>query len=144
MAESVQYLRIGLQGTDYLLPSDASSSIEQRENLVVNSEGGTAGAWLQSRRGRWPAYCLDRTLSFSQDSRWQRAVFVDAQPHPVGLLADEIQLLPRQVRIEPFTPLGHPPSGAGHLFNGAWLREGGLTLVFDPKALVAYLLQGAR
>lgn len=144
MADLTQYLRIGLQGRDYLLPSDASSSIEQRENLTANTEGGSAGAWLQSRRGRWPAFYLDQELRLSKDSRWQRAVFIDAQPHPVGLLADEIQLLPRDVRIEPFTPLGRMPSEAGHLFNGAWLRGGGLTLVFNPKALVAYLKANAQ
>jgi len=53
---------------------------------------------------------------------------------------DEVQLLPRaDTIVTPFTPLGHPPTRLGHLFAGAWVTGNRLMLVFDPKAIVAYL-----
>jgi hypothetical protein len=56
-------------------------------------------------------------------------------------------MLPRMdVDVEPLTPLGTPPTPAGHLFGGTWVRGNRLTLVFTPTALVAYLyrLGGGR
>jgi hypothetical protein len=142
VAESKQYLRIGLRGQEFLLPSEASVSIEQRENLTLEREDPRVTAWRVSRGERWPAFQLDHRLSPVRNNDWQRAVFVDAHPHPVGLIAAEIQLLPHAiVDVEPFTPLGPPPTLRGHLFSGAWVRGNQLMLVFSPQSLVAYLLQ---
>jgi hypothetical protein len=73
-------------------------------------------------------------------NNWQRAVFLDAAPHAVGLVVDEVQLLPRsETVVSPFTPLGLAPTRMGHLFAGAWVTGNRVMLVFDPKAFVAYL-----
>lgn len=146
MAES-QYLRLGLAGAEYLLPSEASLSIEQRDNLVttirdrdavVNPDNVTA--WYVVRNERWPAFYLGGDLKPSRGKGWQRAVFLEGDTHPIGLAADEVQLLPRSdMRIEPFQPLGPSPCAAGPVFNRAWVRGEELVLVLEPKALVAYL-----
>lgn len=143
MPELNQYLRIGLEQVSYLLPSEASLSIEQRDNLVAADtvDGNDAvTAWRVIQQDRWPAFHLGGDLQPTKNPHWQRAIFLEDQPHPLGLIADEIQLLPRtEVHIEPFTPLGAAPSPAGHLFSGAWLHQNELILVFEPKALVGYL-----
>lgn len=144
MPELNQYLRISLAHVSYLLPSEASISIEQRDNLVPADKALAANeavtAWRVVQQDRWPAFHLGGDLQPSKSGQWQRAIFLEGQPHPLGLIADEIQLLPRaDVRIEPFTPLGHAPSPAGPLFSGAWMHDNELILVFEPKALVGYL-----
>lgn len=141
MAEADQYLRIVFAGGEYLLPGNASLAIEQRHNLTVNdSEGGAVAAWRVVRSVRWPAFALDKELTPVVSETWQRAVFLEARPAPVGLLADEIQILPRaELIIEPFTPLGEAPGRFGHLFNAAWINDKDAVLVFDPRALSAYL-----
>jgi hypothetical protein len=89
---------------------------------------------------RVPAYCLDAALRVSRHARWQRAVFLDAAPQAVGLVADEVELLPRaETVIAPFIPPGSPPTRVGPLFSGAWVTGNRVVLVFDPPALVAYL-----
>jgi len=148
MAESNQYLRIEIDGMTFLLPGSASFAIEQREHLVVNdTDNSPAAAWRVTKSERWPAYCLDRALKPVKHGRWQRAVFLEAAPHPIGLIVGEAQLLARaEVRVEPFTPPGLPPGRSGHLFNGAWVDGARAILVFEPAALVGYLrgLEGMR
>lgn len=141
MAEPQQYLRLSLQHMDYLLPSEASISIEQRDNMIAaDADDGSVLAWLGAQNQRWPAFYLDGGLQPTQSDAWQRAIFIDGLPHPLGLIADEIQLLPRaDVHIEPFTPFGPAPSPAGPLFSGAWIRNSELVMVLDPKGLVGYL-----
>jgi hypothetical protein len=142
LAEITQYLRIGLQGVEYLLPSGASLSIEQRENLILNdgSADTNATAWRAVESERWPAFYLNAELELTQGDDWQRAVFLEAKPHPIGLIADEIQLLPRMdVHVEPFTPLGLAPTPRGHLFSGAWVRGNQLILLFDTNGLISHL-----
>lgn len=141
MANTEQYLRIEIAGTQYLLPSNASLAIEQRHNLEVNEKSGSpVAAWRVVRSVRWPAYAMDVELNVAATDDWQRAVFLDAKPFPVGLVANEIQLLPRtDLVVEPFTPLGKPPVAAGPLFNAAWVSDKNALLVFEPKALTAWL-----
>ena len=126
---------------EYLLHSSASLAIEQRGSLVLNDDANAnIAAWRASGARRWPAYALDAELRVRRRPRWERAVFINAAAGPIGLIADEIQLLPQaQVRVEPFTPLGPPPTGGGHVFFGAWVNEGRLLLVFEPQGLAAYL-----
>ena len=143
MADNKQYLRIGLLGVDYLLPNTTSYTIEKREQLEINdAPGALIVAWQSTPAGRTPAYSLDADLSPVHRQAWQRAVFLKG-PQALGLIADELQLLPHgEVRVEPFTPLGPPPSAAGHLFGGVWVRAGQLpVLVFEPQALAAYLVR---
>ena len=139
MADSRQYLRVGLQGADYLLAGTASFAIEKREQLEINPDGGLIAAWWATPRGRAPAYSVDANLQPLARGDWQRAVFL--QSEGVGLLADELQLLSRdEVRVEPFRPLGPAPTRAGHLFNGAWTRAGQMpVLVFDAAVLAHWL-----
>lgn len=141
MAEPNQYLRLQLGDTSYLLPNAAGFTIEQREHLVVNKNPeGNVAAWRTQRTTRLPAYCLDPMLRVTRHQRWQRAVYLEAAPHAVGLAVDEVHLLPRaETVISPFTPLGLVPTHHGHLFSGAWVSGNRLVLVLEPKALMAYL-----
>lgn len=142
MTDAQQYLRLEVAGTSYLLPSVQRYSIEQRDSLAENldSANGVA-AWRVVRNDRWPAYALDAALRLKRPSpHWQRAVFLEDQPHMVGLIVDEVQLLPRgAVTASPFTPLGPVPTAAGHLFTNAWVTAGRVMLVFSPTALLGYL-----
>ena len=143
MVDNKQYLRIGLQGVDYLLPSGTSYVIEARDQLEINdAPGAVIAAWQITPGTRTPAYSLDADLNPLARDDWQRAVFLQTGGQPLGLIADELQLLPREeVRVEPFTPLGPAPSAAGHVFGGAWVRAGQIpVLVFEPRALAAYLM----
>jgi len=141
MTDANQYLRLQMGGASFLLPSGTGYTIEQRENLTTNkSPEGNVAAWQSLRSTRLPAYCLDAMLRVTRHHNWHRVVFLDALPHAVGLAVDEVQLLPRaDTIVTPFTPLGHPPTRLGHLFAGAWVTGNRLMLVFDPKAIVAYL-----
>jgi hypothetical protein len=148
MPESTQYLRVEIDGTSYLLPGSASFAIEQRDHLVVNDTDNTpVVAWRVTKSERWPAYCLDRMFKPVRHGHWQRAVFLEAVPHPIGLVVGEAQLMARtEVRVEPFTPPGLPTGRGGHFFNGAWVEGARAVLVFDPAALIGYLqgLGGTR
>lgn len=138
-----QYLRISINGQGYLLPSAASLSIEQRESLTLNvGANGPVVAWHQARGAKWPAYAVGADLHAGTVSNWQRAVFLPATPTPVGLVADEIQLIPPQSGIEvmPFISLGRAAGHTGHLFNGARVDEEPAVLLLEPNALVAHLL----
>jgi hypothetical protein len=128
-----QYLRLQLGNAGFLLPNLSGFLIEQRENLIANtSPEGNVAAWRSVHSARHPAYCLDAML--------RRAVFLEAAPHAVGLVVEEVQMLPRaETVISPFTPLGQPPTRAGHLFSGAWVTGNRVMLVFEPLALAAYL-----
>jgi chemotaxis protein histidine kinase CheA len=141
LADPNQYLRLRLGETSYLLPSASGFTIEQREHLVINkSPDGNVAAWQSLRSQRLPAYCLDDMLQVARHDDWHRAVFLDATPHAVGLVVDEVQLVPRsETVVSPFTPLGLAPTRRGHLFSGAWVTGNRIVLVFDPKAFVAYL-----
>lgn len=141
MADNRQYLRIGLQGVDYLLPGNASFAIEKREHLEVDASGGIIVAWRVAAGTRAPAYSVDADLNPVVRAAWQRAVYLQGDARPVGLVADELQLLAREeVRVEPFRPLGPAPTRFGHLFGGAWVRPGHAPmLVFEPRALTEYL-----
>lgn len=140
MAEQ-QYLRLVLDKQTFLLPSEASISIEQREHLRAAGAGGAIAAYRETAGAPWPAYSIDGDLRVTTPGVWQRAIFIDAKPVPVGIIAAEIQLLPRStdMRIEPFTPPGPAPAPAGHVFAGAWVRDDNIVFVFDPKGLAAYL-----
>lgn len=143
MADSKQYLRIGLQGVDYLLPSSTNYVIEKREQLEINSDPHAfIAAWQVTTSGKTPAYSLDGDLNPLARHNWQRAVFLQAGERTLGLVADELELLGRaEVRIEPYMPLGPPPSAAGHVFGNAWVRAGQVpVLVLEPRALAGYLL----
>lgn len=140
MAESIQYLRLALQGAYYLLPSPASLAIEQRDALTLENGTGPLVAWRSSRQSRWPVYCLDAQLKPTRHNDWRRAVFVEGSNGGVGLAVDEAQLLAKSdMHIAPFVPLGAAPTRFGHLLNAAWVDGAGVTLALDPKALGTYL-----
>ncbi len=141
MAESYQYLRLTFAGGSYLLPSTAGFTIEQRESLHLNGDlTAHVTAWRVTRNARWPAYALDQEFQVTRRDDWQRAVFVEAMPHAIGIIVDDVHLLPRSpAQASTFTPLGPVPTAAGHLFNGAWIADGQMMLVLDPPAFVRYL-----
>lgn len=147
MAETRQFLRIGLTGVDYLLPNNTSYVIEKREHLEINDAPDALIAAWQATPGRAPAYSVDAGLNPLPRRTWQRAVFLQAGNRTLGLVADELQLLAHtDVRVEPFVPPGPAPTPDGHLFGGAWVRAGHVpVLVFDTRALGGYLarLKGA-
>lgn len=139
MADAQQYLRIALEDAEFLLPSEASVSIEQRDQLTVDTQGAVT-AWREVRGSRWPAFYLGADLRLARGADWQRAIFLDYEPYPLGLIADEVQLMPRaEVQIEPFYPPGPRATPVGPLFSGAWMRDQKMVLVFEPNALVSYL-----
>ena len=143
MAETKQFLRVGLAGVDYLLPNSTSYVIEKREHLEINdAPGALIAAWQSASAGRAPAYSVDADLNAMSRPSWQRAVFFRAGNQTLGLVADELQLLSREdVRVEPFVPPG-PASAFGQLFNGAWVRAGHVpVLVFEPRSLANYLMR---
>jgi hypothetical protein len=144
LAETRQFLRIGLMGVDYLLPNSTSYVIEKREHLEINgAPGALIAAWQTTPTGRAPAYSVDADLDPLARHAWQRAVFFQTGSQTIGLVADELQLLAHaDVRVEPFLPPGPAPTPAGHLFGGAWVRAGQApVLVFDSRALAGYLKQ---
>ncbi|MCK7576656.1 MAG: hypothetical protein MZV65_12655 [Chromatiales bacterium] len=87
-----------------------------------------------------PAYSVDADLQPFPRPVWHKAIFLEGAA-PAGLVADDLQLLAREdVRVERFRPLGPPPTAAGHLFSGAWIRAGRVpVLVFEPGALADHL-----
>lgn len=141
MADPKQYLRLNFSGGAYLLPSTAGYTIEQRDSLQLNDNTGSrVSAWRTVRASRWPAYALDADFRPIRRNEWQRAVFVEALPYAIGIIVDDVHLLPRQqAQVTPFTPLGQKPTRAGHIFTGAWVTERELMLVLDPQALVVFL-----
>ncbi|MDH5648505.1 MAG: hypothetical protein OEY67_02515 [Gammaproteobacteria bacterium] len=135
-----QYLSIRIGDASFLLHGAASLAIEKRASLGPKKEGDIAVAWRADKGGDWPAYALDSELRLASNGNWQRVVFVQGAPRPVGLAAEEIQLLADEEIIpEPFTPLGDWIPGVGHLISSAWINEGEINLVLDPAKLGAYL-----
>jgi hypothetical protein len=141
MADPKQYLRLTFAGVSCLLPNSAGYTIENRENLILNDRrDGRVSAWRTSRNSRWPAYALDRNFKIVRRDDWQRAVFIEAVPHAIGVIVDDVHLLPRpQTPVAAFVPLGPPATRAGHLFSGAVLSEREVMLVLEPQAFVVYL-----
>ncbi len=141
MADAKQYLRLTFGGASYLLPNTVGYTIEQRESLQMNpAPNEHVGAWRVMRNSRWPAYALDAEFHPIRRDDWQRAVFIEAMPNAVGVIVDDVHLLPRsQAQASQFTPLGSPATRVGHLFAGAAVTERDATLVLDPQAFVAYL-----
>ena len=115
-------------------------AIEKRETLAMDTSRSIVSAWRESSAGRWPAYCVDDDLIPSLRQDWVRAVFVQAQPRPIGIIGDEIQLVTvDSLDVTPFTPLGPPATSAGHLFSAAYVRGDSVSMVLEPQALVSYL-----
>jgi len=147
MRSSNQFLRIKIGGTEFLLPGGVSLTIEQWDQMQPAAADEIASGWKQERGQRWPAYGVDEDLQLVRRDDWQRAVFLDAKPTPVGLIVDDAQMVTREaLRTENFTPLGAPPSAYGALFHGAWLPPSRIPVfVFEAAALVGYLQTlGAR
>ena len=141
MRDSNQYLRFSLSGAYYLISGGVSVAIDERDSLEINKTGtGPVCAWRSQDDTRWPAYCLDQDFKVVQCDDWERAIFLEAQPTPVGLIAGQVQLLPEgEAQVTPFRPLGPPATAAGHLFSGAWVRGSQAILVLDPKTLATFL-----
>lgn len=141
MAETNQYLRLDIGGASFLLPGTVRYTVEQRDSLTSNPEPGSpVVAYRLIRSARWPAYCVDADLRPAPRHDWQRAVFIESAPEAVGLIVDDVHLLPRGgVQVAPFTPLGAPITPRGHLFAAAWITGRRVTLVLDPPVLIAYL-----
>lgn len=134
------YLELKFAGHTFLMPNTPDVSIEPRENMQIERRGRAAA--IRSLQGvLWLAYILDGDLRPVTDGVWTRAVFLNARAKsPVGLLVDDLRLLPADsLRIEAFTPLGPAPVSGQHLFHAAAMRGSTLTLVFAPTSLTAYL-----
>lgn len=128
--------------TSYLMPGSATVVIDKRDSLS-SGDSAHAGvcAWRTAGTERWPVYLVDAQLRPSGGVHWERAIFLPASPHPVGIAANAVQLLPEgEVLTVPFRPIGPPPTRAGHLFNAAWVHEANVILVFDPATLAPFLL----
>jgi len=141
LADQTQYLRVELQGRNYLLPSVTGYSIEPREALALHhAPDSPVVAWKNARNGRFAAYALDAELQPARSDTWQRVVFLEAGSKGVGIACDEVQLLPRsQTQVSPFTPPGGGTLNSGQLFMGAWLVGDSVVLVLDPRRFALYL-----
>ncbi len=141
MAATEQYLRLRIAGRDYLLPAAAGYTIEQRENLEPERGKSHIVAWRTGRGGaRAPTLALDAQLRPTRREDWQRAVFIGEHADAIGVVVDEVQLMPRDnTSVKPFTPLGPAATRHGHLFTGAWVAGTNVTLVLDPRAFAGYL-----
>ncbi len=139
MVSDNQYLLINLGDASFLLASGRGVIVEPRERLAPDQHGGAVCAWRLAGTHRWPAIGLDRNLRARSLDSWQRAVFLETGPHPVGLAADDVQIVTHPVEVERFTPTGPAPTPSGHLFSGAWINEGQVVLRFEPGALAAFL-----
>ena len=142
MVDSAQFLLFRIGDTSYLVPGSRTVAIDKRDSLSSedSSQGGICG-WRTSGTERWPVYLLDAQLRPTGGGHWERAIFLPARPHPVGIAANAVQLLPQnEVSTVPFRPLGPPPIPAGHLFNAAWVHDTNVILVFDPATLALFLL----
>lgn len=135
-----QYLRLKIDGAVFLLPSTASLAIEKREGLSSSADSTLVAAWRETSSGRWPAYSLDSLLQPTSGGDWTRAVYLNASPHPIGLVAFEVQLIQADLlQIVPFNPPGSAQTAVGHLFNGAHIEGDDVFLVLEPNALITYL-----
>ena len=157
MAKAKQYLRVQVGDAMYLFPGATGYAIEQRENLSVDDISGPIAAWRTVRGRRLPAYSLDAALRPTRRADWQRAVFIEsASGEGAGFVVDDVHMLPEdETAVTSFEPLGPSPTPAGHVFAGAWQQDTTprmgeveqrreqpskrVVLVFDPRALVAYL-----
>lgn len=134
------YLELKFAGHTFLMPNSSELLIEPRENMQVERKG-QAAAKRSMQGAEWLAYALDAQMGTLPESSWTRAVFMNVNAaRPVGLLVDDLRLLPVDgLRIEPFVPLGPAPDTGYHLFNAASMQSATLTLVFAPLGLAAYL-----
>lgn len=140
MTDIKHYLEIVLDGATFLLPHVPGIQVEVRENMQVEAIGVVA-ARRHVQGAAWPALALDRNLMPCLDSPWTRAVFLPPNERPVGLLINDMKLVPADsLRIEPFIPLGARAPGDPLVFDAAAMTGRGLTLVFSPPGLTHYLL----
>src|SRR5581483_5589450 len=101
---------------------------------------GPVLAWRQTRSGRWPAYGLNASFAVSRPAHWQRAVFLDAAGQPIGVVADEVNLLGRgDMHVAPYRPRGAPPTRFAHLFIAAGADRDRPPYVIDPRSLAGSL-----
>ncbi len=140
MTDSRHYLELRFAGQTFLMPNGSDISVEPRENMQLERRGRAAA--LRTVQGEsWLAYALGPDWSPLPESPWTRAVFMSfGASQPVGLLVDELKLMPvGSVRIEPFTPLGPVPVPGRHLFPAAAVGGRAPILVMAPEGLAAYL-----
>ena len=68
-------------------------------------------------------------------------MYLSATPNPIGLVTDEVQLIPTdKLQIVPFHPPGPLPTSIGPLFNGAHVDKDKVLLVLEPNAFTSYLI----
>lgn len=136
-----QFLKLTVGGIEYLLPGAASMGIENREKLLINNSESNVAGWKEDMGNKWPAYAIDNRWNIDTSAPWQRVVFIPASPYPVGIGADEIEMLnDNDIEPVPFTPVGNPPSRYGHLFGSVWADGDKAYLVINPSGVAGYLL----
>jgi len=141
LTDDNQFISIRIRNTSFLLPSNASLGIEQREALEINSgKGGNAVAWKIVGANKWPAYALDENLALARGNAWERVVYVQDGERVVGMAAESIQVMNRDdIQVQPFLPVGPPPKSGKHLFSSSWIDGNTPVLMFEPSALASYL-----
>ncbi len=140
MTDLRHYLELRFAGRAYLMPNFPDILVEPRENMQI-ARKGRAAAERTVHGASWRAYALGPDWMPIPESAWTRAVFLGiGTSRPAGLLVDDLRLLSAsELRVEPFTPLGPAPVPGLHLFPGAAVSRGGLTLVLAADAVAAYL-----
>ena len=134
------YLELRFAGQKFLMPNGPDIVVEPRENMQVE-RAGRAAAMRNVQDVSWFAYALGPDWAPVPESGWTRAVFLTVGPgRPVGLLVDDLKLLPADsLRIEAFTPLGPAPVPGRHLFVAAAMTLSAVTLVLAAGAVASYL-----
>lgn len=141
MTETIRhYVELRFSGCTFLLPNVPNLLVEPYENMRVEPHG-KVGAYRSVQGAHWPAFSLNAALQPVLGVPWTRAVFLTTTGRPVGLLVEDLKLVPTDsLRLEPYMPLGPQPLGSVHVFDKAAMHARGLTLVFSPSGLAAYLL----
>ncbi|WP_298136619.1 hypothetical protein [Acidiferrobacter sp.] len=140
MTDVRHYLQLRFSGQVFLMPNLPDIVVEPRENMLVEPKG-QAAARRSVQGASWVAYALGPDWTPVPEGPWTRAVFLGIHgARPVGLLVDDLKLLPAiGLRIEPFTPLGPAPVPGRNLFPGVEMRQGNPTLVLAADVLASYL-----
>ncbi len=138
------YIELRMGSSTFFLANTPLLVIEPRENMLVKPVG-LAAAQRVVQGVAWPAFSLDADMEPVADAPWTRAIFLNTAEHGVGILVDDLRLVPvDHLRVEPFFPLGPLPPGGEPLFDAAAMETGTLTLVFSTRGLIAHLLYEER
>ena len=131
VGHSTGWVVFSYEGTWLAVPQEEVRAIA--ETLSFEADPRRGDRWLDPQR-RWPAFRLDARLRRQAGPRRRFAIYVESVPHPLGLLADQVQILaPTAAHTHPLPPIfkavHHP---AAQLLQ---LDQDCIATVLDPVLL---------